>query len=1594
MFNRKELKVTQRQQDRSNPYKKDIIVDPKGQWKHPGQNTRIPGNNITMSNVPYPVWAQPNVGPGMMMQPGQDYNFPGADYVDEFPMAQDGAEVQTEPTQQQGGSYIELELDDDEIEQYRSGGYIVEDMSRAQVGTEVQLSYQQKAMELGAGMVIASDPVAARTYVIDKLGYDPEDSRLIGNIKVPKKTPKYVDQVPQDVPTLPQGETLLNVAQTYIGGPDLGTVANRARIKKSQDFEKKEAVTQHYYAKMKEQFPGYTIEKARKEVNTGEFGWEDYYNRERLWDHGPDKMRGMTDAEWEEEHGPQAWQDKLRDIIYNPMTAAGFLVRGQEIPDYMQRDMDRGTFGQFVNGSYITGRNPLDMITDVTPIGAIHSADRIIEKAGNDISGDFWTMETAFDAANTVFHANMLTKANRYSKGLAYGDDFAGTQAANYATRNKILGDPDLLNTGFKPLQKTLGKAEDIAGLADETQIGTSAAQRARLNKPSVSPSEFLENYRFAKKLQSEGVLPTNIDPKLFGRFPNLANNASKAAIKKHNTSYRAVTPDLNNASLDDLMSMANHGYDINDPNQVAEFMSTVVPHRQYGYNATSVAPGAGQFQINTGRYPSMEDALRGSREYGTHLTEVRPPMDFSTGSKQDWLKKFVQDRLFLNTNPEAYKQPYTYPTGIEGYTYPEGSIVGRPDAQNWQYVGTSGNKILEAVRTQPIPGGSSNPWTVRQNMPSASRSAAAKYPVNKLSSAQMSDYLVRNKIISGDTDLMRAGFNPLQKMFSTDIKLKRIADEGVAAGLSPKQIAQQQMSEVGITTLQREGYTPLISDALYYGINPRGTGWGTMSKAAKMPFNWAGAGLKKLAGKTPTSPAGLGARDDAWGMFLGKPQKANTFSLADSAPTPGVYGAGELNGVEKFAINKIKDNPDILSADALWDLSRPGGGKGMYPHQAGPFFSGEKAIYPVDNAADVMGQYNLRRTNPNTLEYNDLWDLSVPGVPNKISNAILGKKFLSTGQAQFDDLAGTLHGQAGSKNYTGVENLGDFVPKTEGTGYEFDIPDDALFGGYEMKSLNAEDWLNEKGPALTKSFINKFKRKSKKGKPNETEPTIDPATGTYEEIAVSKIINDAIKDMPFQGVKEHPFAGTNLFSPLNIQTGINPPIYKLPKGISQQQLDSFVSQINIGEVPITSIEAVFGSLAKLNPELNSIKGVPKGDIIGYMSGHMPIDEIESTHRFMTQQSDAAGLPITGKSLLDAQVSEIGDKFQTFKQNVPDFTSELMGGIRGGTNAAATEANQWLDDWINHPNTQNRISKMFDVERGYKSEQYAAEIPTYEGLVEHWKNLQAKDQTHDYSRQIKEAEDNLSSAREQVAGAPSQAELEALNFKPSVSTFPLGKQLKSLIKGEDPIHAGNLGVHIPAGQQKGAWVSRKNSSDYDRKVSTGIHEGTHQWTKGNTRLHKNEINAVASNLKEKAWKLTVARQKALMKNMDPKKVLGGVNAYYAYLASPTEVHARIMQLRKHFDLKPGQDVTPKMAHNILTEVSKGTTPVTKNFTRLFDDAGSFANLFNSLRVMVPIAGAAGLGALSQEQDGGYIEMELSDKEIEEYRKGGYTVDIM
>ena len=94
MYNKKTLSKATAELDKAKAPKKpkDIITDPMGQWKYPGLPTRIPGNDITMQGVGYPVLGVANNGQRKIMLPGADYTFPGADYVDEYPQMKKGGE--------------------------------------------------------------------------------------------------------------------------------------------------------------------------------------------------------------------------------------------------------------------------------------------------------------------------------------------------------------------------------------------------------------------------------------------------------------------------------------------------------------------------------------------------------------------------------------------------------------------------------------------------------------------------------------------------------------------------------------------------------------------------------------------------------------------------------------------------------------------------------------------------------------------------------------------------------------------------------------------------------------------------------------------------------------------------------------------------------------------------------------------------------------------------------------------------------------------------------------------------------------------------------------------------------------------------------------------------------------------------------------------------------------------------------------------------------------------------------------------------------------------------------------------------------------
>jgi len=224
----------------------------------------------------------------------------------------------------------------------------------------------------------------------------------------------------------------------------------------------------------------------------------------------------------------------------------------------------------------------------------------------------------------------------------------------------------------------------------------------------------FSEQADIARKLQQADLLGKDVNISLLGKYPNLGNAVVQKALKNFNTTYRAVDPNVNQMTLDEMIHLARAGYRIDDPIQVAQYMSTHVPLKGIGYRAAPVSAGPGQDMLFTGKFKNAEEARKHLRIYGTHMSEVRPPMDFSTGSPANWFQKYYSEKPFIY-GTSAY--PIDSFRLLDNKWQP-GSIAARKDNEYWPYIGERGDKLLEAVRTIDLRGYKpintpylSNPW-------------------------------------------------------------------------------------------------------------------------------------------------------------------------------------------------------------------------------------------------------------------------------------------------------------------------------------------------------------------------------------------------------------------------------------------------------------------------------------------------------------------------------------------------------------------------------------------------------------------------------------------------------------------------------------------------------------------------------------------------------------------------------------------------------------------------------------------------------------------------------------------------------------------
>ena len=207
---------------------------------------------------------------------------------------------------------------------------------------------------------------------------------------------------------------------------------------------------------------------------------------------------------------PQGFMDKAIDAISNPMTSAGFLMRGQSIPDYMQRDMDRGTFGYFANGRYHTERNPFDIaLGDATGLSLANDIRDVKQGVENkNISQASWGLFGAIPGVSE------LKGALKGSKGVIKNADEVVEAAGDFsrnASKGKGISQEEIDAYNLAVDFKNRGLIKELPGSAE----GFADWLKGKYNqKPiyrvvDVNP-KVVNDPKFREQMKSIGKNPDN----------------------------------------------------------------------------------------------------------------------------------------------------------------------------------------------------------------------------------------------------------------------------------------------------------------------------------------------------------------------------------------------------------------------------------------------------------------------------------------------------------------------------------------------------------------------------------------------------------------------------------------------------------------------------------------------------------------------------------------------------------------------------------------------------------------------------------------------------------------------------------------------------------------------------------------------------------------------------------------------------------------------------------------------------------------------------------------------------------------------------
>lgn len=345
-------------------------------------------------------------------------------------------------------------------------------------------------------------------------------------------------------------------------------------------------------------------------------------------------------------------------------------------------------------------------------------------------------------------------------------------------------------------------------------------------------------------------------------------------------------------------------------------------------------------------------------------------------------------------------------------------------------------------------------------------------------------------------------------------------------------------------------------------------------------------------------------------------------------------------------------------------------------------------------------------------------------------------------------------------------------------------------------------------------------------------------------------------------------------------------------------------------------------------------------------------------------------------------ISELGNKFNDFSSFVNQVGGLPFERFQKGQLA---EANRWLKNWISDPTTRNKIYQ--DLGQGpdgdiRKRKGLSDDIPspTREQVALNFRN---NSQTPTTNRSDNSEYLNLKNLppTDNMFRQSREKDMEFLsNFTPNSRFYPMKEHIKDFFTGKPALHRDNVGIsyqHVYDPKEKvmieegrhplvnglrqtGSWISRNPLYNLFPKgrQSVAVHEGTHDWADAMSLIESGQAKFIQDVIGDDAPRLASKR-------------------HDAYYKDPTEVHARIMELRYLNNLKPGQKVTEDMARDIIKKTNKSLNPMYNGKKAMLkilgNDPKKLSKLMNRLWAVTPLAVATGAAAASQQrQDGGNI----------------------